>query len=411
MMVTTGEKKAGPRRTVVFNGRVMAPGGDIEDGVVVIDGGRISFVGPAAAWREGGGAAAAVRIDAEGGWICPGFVDIHVHGGGGADVMDADPDALRTLARTHARYGTTSFLATTVTAPHEKLLEVAEVVARMAGRPGHPAGGAPTGGAQLLGLHLEGPYINPRRAGAQNPAHMRPPNLRELEQLYEVLGSAWRIITIAPELPGAEAAVRWLARRGVLVSMGHTDATHDEARAAVAAGVRHATHLFNAMRGWHHRDPGCIGAVLDDDRVGAEIVADGEHVHPSALRLAYRLKGPERLCLVTDCIRALDMPDGVYRLGDVDVLVRDGRARLAGREDALAGSLLTMSGAVRTMVRLAGVPLRQAVTMASLNPARAAGVARAQGTLEPGKDGDVVVLDDDLAVRAVVVAGQVVYSR
>lgn len=399
---------AGPSRIIIHRGRVLAPAGDIEDGVVVIDDGRISFVGTAAAWRaRGGGAAAAAAgttVDAGGGWICPGFIDIHVHGGGGADVMDADWEALRTIARTHARYGTTAFLATTVTADHKRLLQAAEAVAHATGRR--------TGGAAVLGLHLEGPYLNPKRAGAQNPAHMRPPSMPELERLYEASGPAWRIITLAPELPGALTAVRWLAERGVLVSMGHTDATYDEARAGFEAGIRHATHLFNAMRPWHHREPGGVGAVLDSAAVGAELVADGHHVHPAVLRLAVRVKGPDALCLVTDGMRAVGLPDGAYTLGDVAVSVREGRVTLRDDEGTLAGSVLTMADAVRLMVQRAGVSLRDAVVMASGNPARAAGVYDAKGSLEPGKDGDVVVLnDDDLTVHATVVAGQVVYSQ
>lgn len=389
------------RRTVIRGGRLLTPAGIVDDGAVVIDGGRILFAGPASAWR--GNDAGAVLVDARGGWIVPGFIDLHVHGGGGGDTMDATFDALCAVARCHAQYGTTAFLATTVTAPHDRLLEVAAAVREAVGRW--------TGGAQVLGLHLEGPYVSPKRAGAQNTAHMRPPAPEELEELFAAAGGTWRLVTLAPELPGAVDAIRWLAERGVVVSIGHSDATYEEAAAGIAAGARHATHLFNAMRVLHHREPGVVGAALAHAEVTVELIADGEHVHPAALALAVACKGPQRTALVTDCMRARGLPDGVYKLGDLDVLVQGGKARLAASPDTIAGSLLTMGEAVRFLVRTVGVPLPEAVTMASATPARIIGVADRKGSLEPGKDGDVVVLDDDLRVQATVVAGRIVYSR
>lgn len=397
--VPTKQNRRG--RTVVRGGRLLTPGGVVPDGVVVIEDERIVFAGAAADWRSD--ASPAVEVDAGGGWICPGFIDVHVHGGGGADTMDADLDALRVIALEHARHGTTSFLPTTVTAPHEQLLRVAAVV--------REAVGAWMGGAQVLGLHLEGPYVSPKRAGAQNPAHMRAPSQEELQELYKTAQGTWRLVTMAPELPGALEAIRWLTERGVVVSLGHTDATYEQASAGIAAGARHATHLFNAMRGLHHREPGVVGAALTHDAVTVELIADGDHVHPAALRLAAAVKGPERVCLVTDCIRAGGMSDGAVKLGDLDVVVKDGKARLARDPDTIAGSLLTMAGAVRYMVQNVGVPLPDAVAMASATPARAVGVADRKGSLASGMDGDVVVLDDDLNVQATVVSGQVVYSR
>lgn len=389
------------RYTVIRGGRVLTPDAEISDGVVIIDGGRIAYVG-AAVDSPLIASSDEIEIDANGGIVCPGFIDMHVHGGGGADTMDGTDEALRVMARTHAKYGTTALLPTTVTAPHDTLLEVAAAVRR--------AVGTDTGGAQVLGLHLEGPYINPKRAGAHNPDHMRLPTRHELEQLYEAAGSSWRVVTMAPEVLGAHAATRWLVERGVRVAIGHTDATYEQAMAAVSAGARHATHLFNAMRGWHHREPGCIGAILDRDDVAAELIADGLHVHPAAIRVVLRCKGPERAVLVTDCMRARDMPDGEYRLGDVMVTVRDGQARL---QDGLtlAGSLLTMADGVRLLVQQVGVSLADAVRMAASSPARALGVDHVKGTLEAGKDADVVVFDQDLTVRATIVAGRVVYSR
>ena len=391
-------------RKVVGNGRLVTPEGVIDDGLLVIEGGKIAYAGPAA---NAGDALRGVTVveewDARGGIICPGFIDGHVHGGGGADAMDASAEALVRMARAHAAHGTTALVATTMSAPHEQLLEVAHVVRKVQE--------TATGGARLLGLHLEGPYINPERAGAHNPAWLRPPCPIELAQLAAVAGPAFRTITLAPELPGAETAIRWLVERAVSVSLGHTAATYEQAVAAVDAGARAATHLFNAMTGLHHRAPGCAGAALADARVRVELIADGVHVHPGALRLAYQCKGAAGVMLVTDCMRALGCPDGEYTLGDLPVVVREGQARLRDNPAALAGSLLTMDQAVRVMVQQVGVPLAEAVRMASLTPAEALGLAHRLGRLAAGFDADVVVLDPDLTTAMTIVAGEVVFRR
>jgi len=391
-------------RKVVGNGRLVTPAGVIEDGLLVIEGSKIAYAGPAASAGDAlRGGTVVEEWDAQGGYICPGFIDGHVHGGGGADAMDASAQALVRMARAHAAHGTTALLATTMSAPHEQLLEVAHVVRRVQG--------TATGGARVLGLHLEGPYINPERAGAHNRVWLRPPSAAELAQLAAVAGPAFRTVTLAPELPGAEAAIRWLVERQVSVSLGHTAATYEQALAAVDAGARAATHLFNAMTGLHHRAPGCAGAVLADARVRVELIADGVHVHPGALRLAYQCKGAAGVMLVTDCMRALGCPDGEYTLGDLPVVVRDGQARLRDNPAALAGSLLTMDQAVRVMVQEVGVPLADAVRMASLTPAEALGLAHRLGQLAAGFDADVVVLDEALTTVMTIVAGEVVFKR
>lgn len=392
------------RPRVIGNGRIVTDGHVVDDGLVVIADGRIAYAGPArSAGQALDTARAAEEIDARGGFICPGFIDAHIHGGGGADVMDATGDALVRIAVAHAAHGTTGFVATTMSAPREQLLEAAHAVRRVHG--------APTGGARVLGLHLEGPYINPRRAGAHNPEHLRPPDVRELAAVARIAGPSLRTVTLAPELPGARGAIEWLRRRGVQVSIGHTAATYEEALAAVDAGARCATHLFNAMAGFHHRSPGCAAALLVDERVRVELVADGVHVHPGALRLAFRCKAAPGAMLVTDCMRALGCPDGEYLLGDVPVVVHGGQARLRGDPGALAGSLLTMDQAVRVMVERAEVPLADAVRMATQTPAEALGIAGRFGRLAPGYEADVVVLEEDLTVSITMVAGEIVFWR
>lgn len=399
----------------VGNARLVGRDSVIDDGLVAIAGGHIVYAGPRANYAGDGDGKRSGEpdVDARGDYICPGFIDIHVHGGGGADVMDGTRSALHTIARSHVRHGTTGFLATTMTAPHERLLPVIAVVREAVAA---DRGGADTSGARVLGLHLEGPYVNPARAGAQNPTHMRGPSSSELEQLLEAAGDSWRVITLAPELPGVPEAIATLVERDIRVSMGHTAATYAQGKAAIAAGATLLTHTFNAMNPLHHREPGLIGAVLDDGTVFAEVIADGLHVHPLMMRLLYRLKGAEGIVLVTDAIRAQGCGDGEYTLGDLTVTVRDNEARLhdtgaGATPGALAGSLLTMDAAVRTMVHQVGVPLHEAVRMASYNPAAAIGLTHTKGSLERGKDADIVVLDDALQVQKTVVAGRIVYSR
>lgn len=387
-------------RWSVGNGRLVGPDRVVGDGFVVVEGAKISYAGPRRAEDV-------PDVDAKGGWICPGFIDVHVHGGGGADAMDGDLAALETMARSHARHGTTGMLATTMTGPHSELVRAARVVGEAAAR-------GPDGGARILGLHLEGPYVNPRRAGAQNPAHMRPVVVAELDELYEAAAGFWRLITLAPELPGGLEAIRHLTAKGVKVSLGHTEADYGTAMRAKAAGAVSVTHTFNAMNGLHHREPGLLGAALGDEHFWAELIADGLHVHPAVMALAYKLKGPAKLVLVTDSMRAQGLGDGRYMLGDLSVVVGRGEARLAsddGEPGALAGSVLTMDVAVRTMVQRAGVPVPDAVRMASSNPAALLGLQESKGSLTKGKDADIAVLDADLGAVMTAVEGRIVYQR
>jgi N-acetylglucosamine-6-phosphate deacetylase len=325
--------------------------------------------------------------------IVPGFIDCHVHGGDGADFMDADDEGNARILAFHARHGTTALAATTLSASPHDLRQAVAAIAKTAK--------SGTSGAEICALHLEGPYINRERAGAQDPSSLRPPDLQELGALLETAPELQWIVTLAPELAGARALIEHF-RGKVTFSIGHTAATYSDAVAALAWGATHFTHLFNAMSGLHHREPGVVGAALLSTEATAELIADGIHVHPAVLHIAARMM-PNRVALVTDAIRACGLPDGTYKLYRHDVTVAKGAARLPGGE--LAGSLLTMSAAVRNMVELAGLPIETVLPLATEVPARILGLVRFKGRLAPSYDADLVLLDDKLGVERVLVRG------
>jgi N-acetylglucosamine-6-phosphate deacetylase len=375
---------------LLVDARLAGPSGDPRPGWLRVEGERIAALG-----TGDPPAADGARVRELGGRVlAPGFIDLHVHGAAGAEFLGAGPDELTAILRMHARGGTTGLLATTVTAAAEPLEAGVRALAS--------AGPVP-GGAAILGIHLEGPYLCAKRRGAQDERYLRPPDAAELDRL--LAAGPVRLITLAPELPGALDAIARLVGDGVVVSVGHTDATHAEAAAAFDAGARHATHLFNGMRPLHHREPGVIGAALDRPEVTCELICDGLHVDPVVMRLAQRLKGAEGTVLVTDAMAAAGLGDGAYRLGELPVRVRDGRVELDDGSGTLAGSTLTMGAAVRNAVRLVGVPLGEALRMASATPARLLGMEDRKGALAAGHDADLVVLDDDLQVAAAMVAG------
>jgi N-acetylglucosamine-6-phosphate deacetylase len=358
---------------------------------LLVESGRIVGVGPATQ--------ASRTLDASGCLILPGFVDLHIHGSAGADVMDATPAALATIARFVATRGVTSFLATTMTATHAATL--AAVTAVSASESAIP------GGARILGVHLEGPYISPKFPGAQQASLIRPPHLGEFAEL--TAAGPVRMITLAPEVPGAHDLIRAARTQGIIVVLGHTDATYEECQTAVALGVSQATHTYNAMRGLHHREPGTLGAVLSDDRLSAQLIADNIHVHPAAMRILARCKGTERTVLITDAIRATGLPPGKYELGGQPVTVQNGECRLA--DGTLAGSILTMDRALVNFLAASGLSVAEAWPVTSRTPAHTIGLADELGSLTPGARADLVLLDEALAVVATVVGGEVVYLR
>jgi len=302
--------------------------------------------------------------------------------------MDASYEAIKGIAQFLVSYGTTSFVPTTISAPRFELLEAVKAV-KTAMKKG-------TGGAEVLGAHLEGPYINIEKRGAHDANFVRLPSVDELWELLEASNRALKIVTLAPELEGSKVLIEKLRESGVLASIGHSNATYIQTVDAIKHGVRHATHMLNRMSGFNSREPGVVGAVLVHDELTAELICDGIHVHPAAMNLLIRVKGPERVVLVTDAIRAAGMPDGEYILGKQRIVVKDGVSRLESGD--FAGSTLTMDRAVRNIMRLVGTPLETAVKMATTNPAAVANVQENKGSLEPGKDADIVIIDDEVNV-------------
>jgi N-acetylglucosamine-6-phosphate deacetylase len=336
-------------------------------------------------------------IDAHGGWALPGFIDVHVHGGYGHDFMEADASGLDEITHFHARNGTSTMLATTVTAPKAELDLVLERVEayRQQEMPF----------AQLLGVHLEGPFINRKMCGAQNPAHIVPPQLEWLADWTQRFPGTIRMQTLAPETEGALAYITALTRHGIVAALGHTDAGYEQVEAAVRHGLSHAVHTFNAMRGLHHREPGTVGAVMGNPAIMAEVIADGLHVHPAAIRLLAQAKGPDGMLLITDAISAAGLGDGEFQLGGLGVVVSGGEARLK-EGDSLAGSTLTMIDAFRFAVREAGIRIEHASRMASGNPARQLGIEGTTGSLKPGLQADVLLLNAQLELERVWIGGR-----
>ena len=335
-------------------------------------------------------------VDGAGATLVPGFIDVHVHGGDGADTMDADPDALRHLARFHAGHGVTALVPTTWSAAEADLTAALKAVGAVAG--------AVEGGATILGAHLEGPWINAGRCGAQDPTAIRLPDMAEAIRLLD--SGVLRLVTLAPELDGVAPVIDACRKRGVVVSAGHTDATYDQMAEAVRLGVTQVTHTFNAMSGFGHRHPGAAGAALAFPELRCELIADGLHVHPGAMAVLARAKGPGGVVLVSDATRAAGRPEGPVDLGGRIGHHAGGAVRLA--DGRLAGSALTLDGAVRHFAAATGWPWERQWPAASANAAAALGLAT-KGRLAVGADADLVLIDDDWTVRLTVVEGRIVH--
>ncbi|QJD84409.1 N-acetylglucosamine-6-phosphate deacetylase [Cohnella herbarum] len=379
----------------VVNARIVTPAGVVEHGILTVKEGIITEIAVSASNGQGLDPNL-LQIDAHGQWVIPGFIDVHVHGGGGHDFMDSDSDGIAAITKFHAANGTTSLLATTLTASREDLTAVLERVSQFM------AESMPY--TQIVGVHLEGPFVNVKWKGAQNPAYILPPQPEWLEDWVNRFPGVIKIQTLAPEVEGSLEYIEKLASNGIVPSCGHTDATYEQIIEAADHGLRHAVHTFNAMTPLHHRQPGTVGAVLTDDRITAEVIADGHHVHPAGIKLITRAKGTHNVILVTDAMAAAGMPDGEYDLGGLPVHMKCGVARLK-ENDSLAGSTLTMISAVRYLVRTVGVSLEEASRMASANPARQLGIDSLTGSLEVGKAADFLLLDDSLELQSIWIRG------
>jgi N-acetylglucosamine-6-phosphate deacetylase len=337
--------------------------------------------------------------------LAPGFVDIHMHGGAGVDVMLASLAELPGLNRFLTKHGVTGYFPTTVAAPLDQTCAALERLADAieAARNSHANNGG--GEALPLGVHLEGPFLSHKRRGVHPPENLVEPTPEIFERLWQAARGHVRMMTIAPELPGALEVISEAARRNVCVSIGHSDAIMETAKAAVQAGARHATHTFNAMRPLDHREPGILGEALTSEQLTADIIADGIHVAPEVVKLFLRAKGLDRSVLITDATAAAGMPDGIYQLGPIQVVVKDGRCTLDGKPDGqLAGSVLTMDQAVRNLGQFAGWSLRNSIRAATLNPTAAAGLTQ-HGQIAAGAEANLVVLTPDGQVRRTIVRG------
>jgi N-acetylglucosamine-6-phosphate deacetylase len=382
----------------VHAGRAFTPHQEIADAVAVIDGGTITAIGPRNEVTIPEGAR---LVEAPEATLVPGFVDVHVHGAGGHDVMAGDAEALDTIAETLARGGTTSFVATTVTAAPERLCASAQGIARYA-KEQNGARRTSSPRAEILGIHYEGPFISAARRGVHPAEWIAKPSPELFGRMLEAADGMARILTLAPEVAGGLDLVKDARDSGLVVSMGHTDATYEQAMAAIEWGARHAAHVFNAMRPFSHRDTGVLGAVFTSPQVTAELIADGVHVDTAAMKLLLKAKTAGGVILVSDGTAATGMRDGKFRLGDFDVEVKGGVVRNA--EGKLAGSALTLARALRNILML-GVPIMEAVSMLTHQPARLLGLDKRKGVLMAGADADLVLLNPKMEIAGVMTRG------
>ncbi|MGV9428084.1 N-acetylglucosamine-6-phosphate deacetylase [Streptomyces sp. NPDC003656] len=376
---------------VLTGARVVLPTGVVDDGRVSVEGTRITAAGPAEAAPPA--PAGAEVVDASGHWLVPGFVDLHNHGGGGASFAVGSAEDALTAVRAHRAHGTTTLVASTVT-------DDLDLLARRAGLLGELAEQG-----EIAGIHFEGPFISPCRKGAHSEALLRDPDPAEVRKLLDAARGQARMVTLATELPGGLDSVRLLAEQGVIAAIGHTDASYEQTVEAIDAGATVATHLFNAMPPLGHRAPGPITALLEDERITVELIDDGVHLHPAALQLAFHHAGADRVAFITDAMDAAGAGDGRYLLGPLEVEVREGVARLV-EGGSIAGSTLTLDRAFQRAVTVDRLPVTDVVKALSVNPARLLGLSDRIGSLEPGKDADLVLLDAEFTVKGVMRRGE-----
>lgn len=378
----------------ILQGTLVLPDRIVPAGQVLVEDGRVREIASDGPRHE-------ATHDYGNSYILPGLIDLHVHGIAGTDIMDGSVESVDHIAQRFAARGVTGFLATTVT---QSLDVTLRAIASIQEWVETPRGGR----AQVLGIHLEGPFLNPAFKGMQNEAYLLPPDVNTMRELLTAARGHITRVSLAPELPGADELIQLLREAGVYVSIAHTAASYDEAIAALELGATHVTHCFNAMTGLHHRRPGVAGATLEREELYAELVADGIHVHPAVMRVLIRTKGRRRVMLVTDAMSAAEMPDGLYEFGGHAVTVHDGVARM--KDGTLASSTLTMDAGLRNLVQMCRVTLVDAVHMASTTPAEAMGFANRKGKLAAGYDADLAVFDEALQPVATWVAGQVSFA-
>lgn len=380
-------------RLLLVNGRIYTGGRMIDNGCLLVGSeGRIEAVGGSELMS-----AAAPVLDLQGRMLLPGFIDVHVHGGNGFQVMDGTYEGLEGMSRFHAAHGTTSFLATTDSASEQEIMKAL--------RSADEAASKGLDGAELLGVHLEGPFLHPSRSGAQDKRHIRPATREELQRHMEASGSRIRLVTLAPEIEGGFEAVDMLARLAITVSIGHSDATYAQVQEAIRRGAAHTTHHFNGMSHFHHREPGVTGSGLIFGELTTELIPDGIHVHPAVVKLLFDIKGAHNVCIITDAVQQAGLPDGDYgstTMKDRQIWLKDG--------SSLAGSSLTMIQGLRNLLSYTGYALEDVLPSFTEVPARQSGVADRKGKLEAGRDADFLIVDDELTIRSTYVRGREVYA-
>ncbi len=385
----------------IFNGKIIVPGGIMENGSILISNGTITAISD-----RNIDAPEAKTIDAKGNYISPGFIDIHIHGGGGHDFMDGSVNAFLEIAKMHAQYGTTSLMPTTLTGSRDELIQILDLYEQ--------ADKQNSNGAQFIGMHMEGPYIAMSQCGAQDPRYIRDPDPHEYEDMLNRYPFIKRW-SAAPELKGALELGKSLTSKGILAAIAHTDAIYEEVIDAFDKGYTHATHFYSAMSGVTRRNglryAGVIESAYLIDDMTVEIIADGAHLPAPLLKLIYKIKGPDKTALITDAMRAAGMPPGESILGSlhdgIKVIVEDGVAKLPDRS-SFAGSVATADRLVRTMISLANIPLTDAIKMISITPATIMGIANKKGSLEKGKDADIVIFDKDIKILTTIVKGKII---
>lgn len=387
---------------LLVNAKVLSEQGLIEKGFIYIKDGKIAETGLVSSMTADYGDAEVIDLP-ENSTVVPGFIDVHIHGAGGADTMDATTDALNTMASVLPQEGTTSFLATTLTQDKGEILKALKNAEDYISNHNLP------GKAEVIGVHLEGPFINESRKGAQPADHIITPDIELFAKMQEAAGGHIRLVTLAPEKENGYELITYLAENGVIASIGHSDATYGQMADAVNAGATHVTHLFNGMRGIHQRDPGVAGAALLFDELKIEIIADGIHVVPEMIDLSIRAKGTDGVILITDSMRAKCLKNGTYDLGGQEVSVANGKALLA--DGTLAGSILKMKDSLKNMMEFSHISLEEAVKLASENPAKQLKMFDRKGSIAEGKDADLVILDENYDVSMAYCRGVNSYNR
>lgn len=377
---------------VIENGRIYTEAELIERGYIIVNDDKITDIG------KGDYEGVLTTYDAQGQHVLPGFIDIHMHGGYGEDAMDASYEGLKHLAESLLSEGTTSFLATTMTQSDENITKALENIIE------YQKQQDVLKAADIVGIHLEGPFISEHKVGAQNPAYVQRPSIEKVQQFQKTANNQIKVITFAPEVEGAHETLEALHNQ-IRFSIGHTVATFDETNEAVARGAKHVTHLYNAGTPFEHREPGVFGAAWTNDSLSTELIVDGIHSHPTAIQIAYKQKGNTRFFLITDAMRAKGMPDGEYDLGGQNVIVKGSEARLAS--GALAGSILKMNEGLKNLIQYTGDSLDNLWRVTSLNQAIALNIEAQKGSLKVGKDADIVIVDDEITVQTTIKAGAI----